>query len=382
MIIGNTTKIYKSLYEPLPVEKEKVSIDLEPKNSFFYIGKRIGKTKNCLNCFDVRYNAGDFEGAKYLLNNLHDSGTIPGLIIMDLPLNTKELSSFVLWLHSNIWSYMIPVIYNETILNEDELNQLRELNIADDIVNIEQYCKQLGNKANFLTQSKLKENRRMKRKKDNEDKREKTSIGKRIFDISIASVLLIITSPLMLLIALFIKLGSRGPVIYKSKRAGKGFKVFDFYKFRTMVQGADKIISEYSTENIYSHKQSQQGEAPMFFKLKNDPRITRFGKFLRNTSLDELPQLVNVLKGDMSIVGNRPLPLYEASSLTTNTNAERFSAPAGITGLWQVTKRGKENMDSEERVNLDIFYAKKQSFSLDVRILIQTPLALFQKSDV
>jgi lipopolysaccharide/colanic/teichoic acid biosynthesis glycosyltransferase len=119
-----------------------------------------------------------------------------------------------------------------------------------------------------------------------------------------------------------------------------------------------------------------------FFKIKDDPRITKFGKFLRNSSLDELPQLFNVLKGDMSMVGNRPLPLYEATTLTTDEWAERFMAPAGITGLWQITKRGKAEMSNEERILLDITYARNRTLKGDLKILFQTPAALLQKANV
>jgi lipopolysaccharide/colanic/teichoic acid biosynthesis glycosyltransferase len=124
------------------------------------------------------------------------------------------------------------------------------------------------------------------------------------------------------------------------------------------------------------------GTGPKFFKISNDPRITKVGKVLRNTSLDELPQLFNVLKGDMSLVGNRPLPLYEASTMTTNEFVERFMAPSGITGLWQIKKRGKSDMSVEERMNLDIAYARKSTLLYDFWIMAQTPTALLQKSDV
>jgi lipopolysaccharide/colanic/teichoic acid biosynthesis glycosyltransferase len=120
----------------------------------------------------------------------------------------------------------------------------------------------------------------------------------------------------------------------------------------------------------------------VFFKVSNDPRITRVGAFLRNTSLDELPQLINVLLADMSLVGNRPLPLYEAQTLTTDEWAARFMAPAGITGLWQIKKRGQDDMSVEERINLDIDYAKRNNFMYDLWIMANTPTALMQKSNV
>ena len=119
-----------------------------------------------------------------------------------------------------------------------------------------------------------------------------------------------------------------------------------------------------------------------FIKIKDDPRVTKVGKFLRNTSIDELPQLVNVLIGDMSIVGNRPLPLYEAEKLTTDRYALRFMAPAGITGLWQVEKRGKGAMSEEERLMLDNDYAKNHSFFYDILLILKTIPALFQKESV
>eukprot|EP01136_Pigoraptor_vietnamica_P014326 Opistho-1_new@56395 len=119
-----------------------------------------------------------------------------------------------------------------------------------------------------------------------------------------------------------------------------------------------------------------------FIKIKDDPRITKVGKFIRNTSMDELPQLWNVFIGDMSIVGNRPLPLYEAEKITSDKYALRFMAPAGITGLWQVEKRGRGEMSEEERLNLDNNYAKTHSFLNDIRLILRTIPALFQSENV
>ncbi|KAA3436765.1 sugar transferase [Rufibacter hautae] len=251
----------------------------------------------------------------------------------------------------------------------------------------------------------------------------KYPLGKRVFDIVVASTALICLSPILLMITLLIKLESKGPAFYYSYRVGTGFKIFKFWKFRSMRQDADqmldsiKVLNQYQSsagkleENIFSicancEKEStecinklidEQGQiicehqyieskknkvGPAFIKIANDPRVTRFGLFLRNTSIDELPQLYNVLRGDMSIVGNRPLPIYEAEKITTDEYAARFIAPAGITGLWQVSKRGKKNMSEEERKALDIEYAQKFSLRKDLYILLKTVPAMFQKENV
>jgi len=129
-------------------------------------------------------------------------------------------------------------------------------------------------------------------------------------------------------------------------------------------------------------KMHDQSAKPTFVKIENDPRVTPFGRFIRKTSIDELPQLFNVLKGDMSIVGNRPLPTYEAEVLTSDKYARRFMGPAGITGLWQVTKRGTAEMSEEERIELDIEYADRHNFWYDLGIMIRTIPAMIQKEAV
>ena len=202
----------------------------------------------------------------------------------------------------------------------------------------------------------------------------KMPFSKRLLDVTLASLALIFLSPLFLLVAIFIKLDSRGPVFYTSKRVGTGYKIFDFYKFRSMRVGADAEIASLSHKNQYGDS--------AFFKIENDPRITKLGAFLRNSSIDELPQLLNVLKGDMSLVGNRPLPLYEAEQLTTNEWSMRFLGPAGLTGLWQISKRGKKEMSDHERKKLDNFYAKNYSFWLDLKIIFKTIPALVQREKV
>lgn len=243
-------------------------------------------------------------------------------------------------------------------------------------------------------------------------------IGKRLFDIGLSLFILLMISPLLLVVAILIKLDSKGPIFYSSKRVGTGFKIFDMYKFRTMRTDADQMLASMASQNMYNKVQAEkpaderceecqlagtqcqrplymdqkqicevlyqreQREKAMFTKFKEDPRVTRLGKILRNTSIDELPQLFNILKGDMSFVGNRPLPLYEAEKLTTIGYARRFAAPAGLTGLWQVTKRGKSKVSDQERIQLDVLYAKSYSFRTDMLILLKTLKAVWQKENV
>lgn len=242
---------------------------------------------------------------------------------------------------------------------------------------------------------------------DFKEQRFRIPLWKRMIDLIGASLILLVLSPALLLIALLIKLESKGPVFYISKRAGQGFRVFDFYKFRSMRKNAEHLLKGLKDDNEYrkdvelppmpasigpqkiliedngfidekTFKQSKVVEkAGTFVKIKNDPRVTRIGYFIRKTSIDELPQLFNVLKGDMSLVGNRPIPLYEAEQLTSDNYVARFFAPAGITGLWQITKRKKNNMSEEERKLLDVEYALNYNFWMDFRILWNTlPAAL------
>lgn len=254
-------------------------------------------------------------------------------------------------------------------------------------------------------------------------------LWKRTFDILASGSAILCLSPILILTALAIRTESNGKIVYKSKRVGSNYKIFDFYKFRSMYSDADKRLAEYQQLNQYtkniaeeefkdsssaaeisqqscSNEQKQEQDILLFsdnlstseinylktkrtersnafFKLENDPRITRVGHFIRKYSIDELPQLFNILKGDMSVVGNRPLPLYEAELLTSDEYVQRFMGPAGLTGLWQVEKRGSAGkMSAEERKQLDIKYAKEFSFRMDMRIIIKTFTAFIQKEDV
>jgi lipopolysaccharide/colanic/teichoic acid biosynthesis glycosyltransferase len=265
----------------------------------------------------------------------------------------------------------------------------------------------------------------------------KIPIWKRYFDILFSSLAILALSPIFIMTALAIKMESKGPIWYKSKRVGTNYKIFDFLKFRSMYIDSDKRLKEYNIHNQYaSHPNTDSSKttytAPLgdeaekeaqdsglesmmmisddetmlvgddfvvaesdfnkkknediknaFVKIENDPRITKVGRIIRKFSIDELPQLINILRGDMSVVGNRPLPLYEAEKLTSDECIDRFMAPAGLTGLWQVEKRGEAGkLSAEERKQLDIKYGQTYNFSLDVKIIFKTLTAFIQKENV
>ena len=270
----------------------------------------------------------------------------------------------------------------------------------------------------------------------------KIPLWKRLFDIVFSLLAIIIFSPVFLLTAIAIRLESKGPIIFKSKRVGTNYTIFNFLKFRSMYADAEQRLKEVAKEagNQYAEKSEEKKEedrqavitAPLgneaemmmmdsgmesdmmisddevmlvgddyvvsetdfnkekeeennnaFVKIENDPRITKVGRFIRKYSIDELPQLFNILRGDMSIVGNRPLPLYEAEKLTVDSSIDRFMAPAGLTGLWQVEERGKGGlMSAEERKQLDITYGQTYNFMLDMKIIFRTLTAFIQKDNV
>ena len=270
----------------------------------------------------------------------------------------------------------------------------------------------------------------------------KIPLWKRLFDIVFSALAIIILSPVFIITAIAIRIESKGPIIFKSKRVGTNYTIFDFLKFRSMYADAEQRLKEVAKEagNQYAEKEEKEEDkdhptvitAPLgddaemmmmemgmesdmmisddevmlvgddfvvaesdfnkekaeenesaFVKIENDPRITKVGKFIRKYSIDELPQLFNILKGDMSIVGNRPLPLYEAEKLTVDSSIDRFMAPAGLTGLWQVEERGKGgNMSAEERKQLDITYGQTYNFMMDMKIIFRTLTAFIQKDNV
>ena len=197
---------------------------------------------------------------------------------------------------------------------------------------------------------------------------------KRVIDVVGALVLLCLLAPILVLIALVIKLSSKGPVIFRQARAGRYGKLFSFWKFRTMHVDSDTAIHKEYVTNFISREQPA-AETGTVYKITNDPRITSVGRFLRKTSLDELPQLWNVLYGDMSLVGPRPPLPYELECYELWHRRRVLEVKPGITGLWQVTGRSRTNFN--DMVRLDLRYVQHWSIWLDIKILLQTPKAVF-----
>lgn len=351
------------------------------KGKILFIGSR-GK-KICQQLVDLHYTGlslPSFSKAFYWLENQILSGAeLPIAIISDFELSEGKVYSFYYKISSNRLLKLLPFIVLGD--NNGKEEKIKSLKIGiDDFYTNSINAQDISDRIQFLREFKKLTHQLQPKQEVNLSQfipLFRMPMLKRLVDILISASSLIILSPLFLLIAILIRLESKGPIFYVSKRAGTGYKIFDFYKFRTMGSNADRELDKIRHLNQYG-----QNGGSSFVKISNDPRVTKIGKFLRNSSLDELPQLINVLKGDMSLVGNRPLPLYEAEQLTRDQWAKRFLAPAGITGLWQVTKRGKSNMSEEERMELDIAYAEKSSFLYDLYIILKTFPALFQEEKV
>jgi lipopolysaccharide/colanic/teichoic acid biosynthesis glycosyltransferase len=212
-------------------------------------------------------------------------------------------------------------------------------------------------------------------------------VAKRSIDILLATALIIVLLPLLLLIALLVKLDSPGPVIFTQERVGARrqrygrlrfwvVRNFTFYKFRSMVRDADSSLHEAYIKEFVEGRAQPSAESGGKFKLVNDPRVTRIGRFLRKFSLDELPQLCNVLKGDMSLVGPRPVPTYEVARYQARHH-NRFAALPGITGWWQV--KGRCRVSFEEMIRMDLDYIRDASVWLDLKILFLTVPAVLSK---
>ncbi len=189
---------------------------------------------------------------------------------------------------------------------------------------------------------------------------------KRMIDVVLSLLGLVLISPFVVIIAILIKIDSKGPVFFKHHRIGKNGKPFSMYKFRTMKDGAEAMINDFTPEQLEEWREN--------FKLKDDPRITRIGKFLRKTSLDELPQLINILRGDMSIVGPRPI-IEEELEEYGNDKDEFLSIRPGLTGWW--ASNGRSEISYPERCSYELYYVRNESFWLDVKVMFLSIFSVF-----
>lgn len=361
--------------------------------------------------------------------NYLSSNTPPNAIICNFNLPGNNGLFLFDWIRKLPEYDAIPFLLLDNKFNSETYKQAFQKRVDDYYVTSVTNPEDIVHRIAFL--QKHKKATKAEKLPDTKEVAYRMPTSKRIFDILVASSVLLLASPFLILILIAIKLESKGKVYYISKRVGR--KTFDFYKLRSMRTGSDELLKKLAKEkNQYNTEQKpadnlvdlpcprcsklpegqtcspimyidtheicdywfnvQKIEAAKnnstFVKIVDDPRVTRVGKFIRNTSIDELPQLINVLKGDMSIVGNRPLPVYEAEMLTADTLSQRFLAPAGITGLWQVELRGKGgNMSEEERMRLDNEYAEhfkgdNFSFWYDIKLILRTIPALLQKDSV
>ncbi|RPI33097.1 MAG: sugar transferase [Chloroflexota bacterium] len=199
--------------------------------------------------------------------------------------------------------------------------------------------------------------------------------SKRALDLTLATLLLLLFSPIFLLIVIAIKLDSQGPIFYRQRRIGKHGRPFDMLKFRSMLVNADSRLHKEYVQSLIRNNTSPQDLGGNSLKLKADPRVTRVGRIIRKLSLDEVPQLFNVLSGEMSIVGPRPPIPYEYE-LYSNWHKQRMSVLPGITGLWQATAHNRVSFDEMVRIDLD--YIGKMNIWLDLKIMVLTPLEMIR----
>ena len=344
---------------------------LKQRDNIFYIGDNITLVANLAGSFRNGYATAINlqQGVSFLRELMMDNYRFRGILI-DVPLHKLQLDKFLQFMQGAGLSE-VPVLYVSTHLTATEVQGLIASRWVDDIIHPIRDIFTISERMDFIRQVKKQDAGAKKAVAfSSRVKHWLRKTVKRVADIVVASILIILLAPLMLVVAVLIKLDSQGPVFHNAYRAGKGYKIFKFYRFRTTKVGAARLVSSLSQVNRF------RDHGAMFIKACDESSVTSVGQWLRKCCLDNLPQLFNVLKGDMSMVGNRPLPLNEASLLTNNAFAERFNAPAGITGLWQIHVDGDSLRD---RLQDDLAYATGHTLWMDVKILCKTPLAWWKK---
>ena len=335
------------------------------KENLFYVGENISLVANLARAYGLGYaRTVNLRQAISFIRQLDAEGCRLTGILVDMPLQGPEFRNFLGYLSGTAYANL-PVVYVSTYLTPAEIADMSASHLVDDIVHPIRDIFTIGERLIFL--AKVRQGHAAgagsRRSVSTRVQEHMAAVVKRLADIAVALMLLILLAPLMMLIAVWIKADSRGPVFHNTYRAGRGYRVFKLYRFRTGKVGAARLVSSLSlSARFLDHGAS-------FIKAPHKTGLTAAGKFLGRTGLADLPQLLNVLKGEMSIVGNRPLPLSEASLLTSDASAIRFNAPAGMTGLWQVNRKGH---NENQRLRFDLAYARERSLRMDIGILLRS----------
>lgn len=345
---------YKRYSLPVP-ESEPTDIS---KLQFFYIGTQTRNIEKLKVSFEFGYTTISAENAIFTLKRLlknPDAVTIPDMIIVEGTLEAEHLVELHKFIYDHKIMADVPFIVEGTGLSKEVLTRFKGYAFIDELLYLNEFtAPALLRKVNFLKKLKQKwaqQPANCKVETSFHTYPDARSLLKRGLDLLISSVLLAVLGPVMLLIALVVKLDTGGPVLYTTLRTGRGYRIFNLYKFNTIIQDADK--------------------------KKNGASISRVGSLLRKTSLDELPVLLNVWVGDLSLVGQRALPLYEAERFTTNAGANHFLSAAGITG-WQLQKNGQAAIPVDVPLVPD---ADKSDLLYDIWLMANKPPAIIHKTN-
>jgi lipopolysaccharide/colanic/teichoic acid biosynthesis glycosyltransferase len=303
------------------------------ERSYLYIGQNETEFVSFKTDFKAGISLENLEKGIQFLNQGESQQRI-SVIFIDLPFCYTSLHVFLSEKEKISGLANVPVILNIRNFTPEEISFVRKKKMADELVDFKVEMASIQEKIEFLRQLSLSiSDNQSTIKIENKPSAvyPDTFFLKRTLDIMLSLILMIVLAPLFVLIALAIKLESRGPVFYNSYRAGRGFKIFKLYHFRTMKVGADRMLNSFVKLNKFNNF----GHAPVIIAPENDPRFTKLGRFLSKSGLNKLPGLINVLDGNLSFVGKDPLHLYEAASFTKNDSAGRFVMHSGLSGMWK-----------------------------------------------
>lgn len=344
--------------------------------SYLYIGNNESDFTAFKTDFKSGFSKENLEKGIQFLNQCKGEQKV-SVIFIDLPFCYTSLHVFLSEKEKMMELANVPVILNIRNLTPEEISFVRRKKMADEMVDFKVEMDSINERIEFLrlisisiaeNQSNIKiENKPSAVYPDR-------FFLKRTMDIFLSIFLIVVFSPLFVLIAFAIKLESRGPVFYNSYRAGRGFKIFKLYHFRTMKVGADRMLNSFLKLNKFNNF----GHAPVFLSPENDPRITRVGHFLSKSGLNKLPSLINVLNGNLTLVGKDPLHLYEAASLKNNDSADRFIMASGLSGMWKFPRFKSDTSANKENSKTVLAEGKTSNAFTEFLSKISTPLSSMQ----